>query len=112
MRPCTSWPPITLVQRLRHDPALIHQLVMNIDGLSTLNISNQVLVPTFSPHSRQLILEYLLLANLLHALKQTTGEVTSVSSVASVLSWAQSLGIGGAFFVLTLDAFGICAPAL
>ena len=35
-----------------------------------------------------------------------------MSTVESVLSWAQSIGIGGAFFIITLCAFGICGMAL
>ena len=35
-----------------------------------------------------------------------------MNSVESVLSWAQSFGIGGAFFIITLAAFGICGMAL
>jgi hypothetical protein len=34
-----------------------------------------------------------------------------VNSVESVLSWAQSFGISGAFFIITLGAFGICGMA-
>lgn len=30
----------------------------------------------------------------------------------TLLSWAQSLGIGGAFFVLALSTAGVCALAL
>lgn len=30
----------------------------------------------------------------------------------SFLSWAQSIGVGGAFFIVTLCAFGVCAMAL
>jgi len=30
----------------------------------------------------------------------------------TVLSWAQSFGIGGAFFVLALAVVGVCALAL
>lgn len=39
-------------------------------------------------------------------------EVRRVSSVDSVLLWAQTLGIGGAFFLITLGAFGVCGLAL
>jgi hypothetical protein len=35
-----------------------------------------------------------------------------VNQIDSILSWAQSLGIGGAFFILTLGAFAICGMAL
>lgn len=35
-----------------------------------------------------------------------------MKSLESFLSWAQSFGIGGAFFVIALCAFGLCAMAL
>lgn len=32
--------------------------------------------------------------------------------ISSILAWAQSFGVGGAFFVITLGAFGVCGMAL
>jgi hypothetical protein len=35
-----------------------------------------------------------------------------MNSVESVVSWAQSFGMGGAFFIIALCAFGLCGMAL
>jgi hypothetical protein len=35
-----------------------------------------------------------------------------VNSIQSTISWAQSFGVGGAFFILTLAALGVCGLAL
>jgi hypothetical protein len=35
-----------------------------------------------------------------------------VKSLQSIVSWAQSFGMGGAFFIITLCAFGLCGLAL
>lgn len=35
-----------------------------------------------------------------------------MSLLESFTTWVQSFGVGGAFFIVTLCAFGICAMAL
>lgn len=35
-----------------------------------------------------------------------------MKSLESIVSWAQSFGMGGAFFIVTLGAFGLCGMAL
>jgi hypothetical protein len=32
--------------------------------------------------------------------------------ISTILAWAQSFGVGGAFFIITLGAFGVCGMAL
>ena len=32
--------------------------------------------------------------------------------ISAILAWARSLGVGGAFFVITLGAFGVCGMAM
>jgi hypothetical protein len=35
-----------------------------------------------------------------------------MKTVEAIIAWAHSFGIGGAFFVLALAGFGLCALAL
>jgi hypothetical protein len=36
----------------------------------------------------------------------------AVKVIEAIVSWAQPLGLGGAFFVISLCAFGVCGMAL